>query len=469
MISSVRMKLTSWYVGVLAAVLALFSVGAYGLIAQSLYARVEGELRTVQQVAATSLHKDAEEGDSVQLSAVTTVRELANPPTRVAIYDGAGRLLAKNSPDDGPPLTPPPGLAPPGEVTVYDLPDGHGADDSLLVATQAVLTTPGDREYVVIVSQPLEPIRDELATIRRVFFSVIPAALALAGLGGWFLARRSLAPAVAMSEEARRIGAEDLARRLPVAHPGDELGRLATNINELLGRLHESFTMQRQFMADASHELRTPLSVVGTAVEVTLEQPARTEQEYRDALALVREQNQRLARTVEDMFILARADSGRYPLRRVGFYIDELLDEAVRAARILGASRGIEVTSDSFGEAPFTGDEDLLRQMFLNLLDNALKHTPAGGKVHAALAKENGHAVVSIVDTGSGIPAEAQPHIFERFYRVDRARSRAASGSGSGAGLGLSIALWIAEAHGGRLEIAQSDERGTTIRVTLPV
>jgi heavy metal sensor kinase len=468
MISSVRTRLTLWYVGVLAAVLVLFAVGVYGFFAQSLYDRADSELRVVQQVAVTSLEKDAEEGDSVEVSAETTARELLNPPQRVTIYDGAGRLLADNAIDEDEPPLPPPGRGEPGEVVVYTVPEEAGDDDLLLVAAQLVAIAQGDREFVVVASQPLEPITDELDTIWNALAYSIPVALALAGIGGWYLARRSLAPAVAMSEEARRIGAEDLRRRLPVANPRDELGRLATNFNELLGRLHEAFWLQRQFMADASHELRTPLSVVGTAVEVTLEKEGRSEAEYREALELVGEQNRRLARTVEDMFTLARADAGRYPLRREGFYLDETVEEAARAARVLGSRRGVDVTSEAFGEAPFAGDEDLVRQMVMNLLDNAVKHTPEGGSVRATLARNARRYVLTVEDTGSGIPAEARPHVFERFYRVDRARSRAEATAGGGAGLGLPIARWIAEAHGGALDLARSDERGTAFRVTLP-
>ncbi len=471
MISSVRTRLTFWYVGVLAAVLGLSAFGVYGLFAQSLYDRAEAELRTVHQVAVTSLEKDAEEGDSIEISAETTVREVYNPPQRVMIYDRAGRLLADNDPDYEPPPAPPRlDRLEPGEILLYTEPEAERDDDDDLqmVAAQLIKTAREGREFVIVASQPLEAVEDELGTIRSVFSSVIPAALVLAGVGGWFLARRSLAPAVAMSDEARRISAEDLERRLPVANPGDELGRLATNFNELLGRLHEAFSQQRQFMADASHELRTPLSVVGTAVEVTLEKEGRSESEYREALELVGEQNQRLARTVEDMFTLARADSGRYPLRREAFYLEETIDEAVRAARVLGERRGVVVSYDTFGEAPFVGDEDLIRQLVLNLLDNALKHTPRGGSVRAELARQNGGYAITVEDTGSGIPADARPHIFERFYRVDRARSRAATGSGSGAGLGLPIARWIAEIHGGRLALSRSDERGTAFCVTLP-
>ncbi|MGH9903547.1 MAG: sensor histidine kinase, partial [Pyrinomonadaceae bacterium] len=263
--------------------------------------------------------------------------------------------------------------------------------------------------------------------------------LALAGLAGFFLARRSLAPVAAMSERARRIGAENLGERLPVANPRDELGRLAAAFNELLARLDASFDRQRQFMADASHELRTPLSVMHTTAEVTLEQPRRAEGEYRDALEMMDAQVRRLSRIVEDMFTLARADAGRRPLRGSDFYLEELIGETARAARMLAERKGVSVeVAGAEAETPFRGDEGLLRQMLLNLLDNAVRHTPAGGRVRVSLARSDSVCEISVADSGRGIPAEARAHIFERFYRADEARARAGTDGGGGAGLGLS-------------------------------
>jgi heavy metal sensor kinase len=466
-ISSVRARLTLWYVGVLAAVLVAFSAGVYGLLARTLYDRIEAELRSVQQVAITSLENDAEEGQTARGAAESTALELFNPPQRVTIYDASGQLLADNGLEDAPPRPAPDALGDEQDVAVYSAPEEPGDDDMILVAVRAATISAEGRRYVIVASHPLEAIEDELEALGQVFLYVIPGALLLAGVGGWFLAKRSLAPAVAMSEQARRIGAEDLTRRLPIANERDELGRLATNFNELLDRLHAAFQLQRQFMADASHELRTPVSVVGTTVEVMLEKDGRSEVELRDALEVIGEQNQRLARTVHDMFLLARADAGHYPLQETRFYLDETIEEAGRTARLLGAKRGVGVETETPGDAPLHGDEDLVRQMVTNLAENAVKHTPAGGSVRVSLAREGDAYVVTVSDTGTGIPLEAQPHVFERFYRVDRARARA--GGSGGAGLGLPIARWIAEAHGGRLVLARSDDSGSTFRATLPI
>ena len=207
---------------------------------------------------------------------------------------------------------PPLDSIPDDELRLYTAPgeDGEGQR----VATRRVKIGDADPPYLIVVSQPLETVTEELAMLRRVFLIAVPLALLLAGLGGFFLARKSLAPVVAMSERARQISAENLERRLPVANPRDELGQLASTFNELLARLDASFDLQRQFMADASHELRTPLSVMRTATQVILEKPRRDENEYRDALAMINDQTRRLSRIVDDMFTLARADAGRRPL-----------------------------------------------------------------------------------------------------------------------------------------------------------
>jgi signal transduction histidine kinase len=226
---------------------------------------------------------------------------------------------------------------------------------------------------------------------------------------------------------------------------------------------------QRQFMADASHELRTPLFAVQAAADVTLQRGHREEGEYRDALGLVADQARRLTRIVEEMFTLARADAGHLPLRRAPLYLDEVLADVGRAARVLAEPRRVTVELPAGPESPLVGDEDLLRRMVLNLVDNAIKHSPPGGVVRVGLDRAGDAYRVTVSDQGPGIPAEARERVFERFFRLDAARARDDAGSGgSGAGLGLAIARWVAEAHGGRLELVRSDAAGTLFAATLP-
>ena len=208
----------------------------------------------------------------------------------------------------------------------------------------------------------------------------------------------------------------------------DELGRLAKTFNALFGRLETAFAQQRQFMADASHELRTPIATARTAASVTLQEPSRSETEYRDALRIVDDQTRRLTRLVEDMFTLARADAGQYPLQRGNFYLDELAEEVGRAGSVLGARRNVSVEVAAPAGMAFLGDEDLLRRMLQNLVDNAIRHTAPGSIVRLTLAETNGEYLITVSDMGSGIPPEAQPHIFERFYRADTSRTRTPTG-----------------------------------------
>jgi signal transduction histidine kinase len=269
-----------------------------------------------------------------------------------------------------------------------------------------------------------------------------------------------------MARTTRRITAENLDERVLVRNPRSELGQLATSFNELLSRLSASFGRQRQFMTDASHELRTPLSVMRTAAQVALQKPHRPEGAYREALDSIERQTHALGRIVNDMFTLARADSGGIVVQSTEMYLDEVLAEAVQTVSVLAKRRTIRLETPALHEAPYRGDEGLLRQMFINLLDNAVKYTLEGGMVCVLLERQESEYRVIISDTGVGIPAEAQPYIFDRFFRVDKSRTQ--NVDGNGAGLGLSIALWIAQVHGGRLELQHSDGAGSRFSIALP-
>jgi signal transduction histidine kinase len=271
---------------------------------------------------------------------------------------------------------------------------------------------------------------------------------------------------MAMAARARRIGVGDLSARLPVANPADELGSLAETFNELLGRLEAAVMQQRQFMADASHELRTPVTTARTAATVALQQEHRDERDYRDTLAIVEQQAARLSRIVEDLFTLARADAGNYPVRRDAMYLDEIVEEMVRAAAVVAATKKVTVERRSVESASLVGDEDLIRRLIGNLLDNAIRHSPAGSTVVVELRREHSGYSILVSDAGPGIPADDQPHIFERFYRADRSRARGPRDGG--AGLGLAMARWIATVHGGSVTLTRSSHTGSTFTAFLP-
>jgi len=224
-------------------------------------------------------------------------------------------------------------------------------------------------------------------------------------------------------------------------------------------------------MADASHELRTPIAIMRSEAEVVLSEPETSNQELRESIAIFKDETKRLTGIVEDLFMLARADAGQYQLTPKEFYLDELAGEVTHAVRTLAAERELTLQLSATQEMPFRGDENLLRRLLLNLVDNAIKYTPRGGSVTVSCKQEGERYIVTVSDTGPGVPAKAQPHIFDRFYRADSARSRAeddGAGLTSGAGLGLSIARWVGEAHEGSLELLHSSTAGSVFQLSLP-
>jgi heavy metal sensor kinase len=382
------------------------------------------------------------------------------PGFAIAVYDGPRLVGFKDGLE---------GYRPPPPKTVdsalhYDRLAVDGKP--LRLAVQQVVAE-GVGSYQFVAASSLDAVESGLSDLRETFYLAIPLALAAAAIGGFLLARKSLAPVVAMSDTADQIGSKDLSQRLHVDNPKDELGRLGITLNRLLSRLEGSFDQQRQFMADSSHELRTPIYVAHTAAQVMLEKEGRSEDEYREALHVVDNQLKRLQHVVEDMFILARADSGAYPLHLENFDLGETLDESVRAARLLALRRNIQVTGPELSEIPCRGDERLIRRLLMILLDNAVKYTPDGGFVSLSTDLSDPDVYrVTVSDTGPGIPPQARPHLFERFFRVDAARS--GRPGESGAGLGLAIGKWIAEVHGGSIALQEAGAKGCQFMVALP-
>jgi heavy metal sensor kinase len=465
-IDSVRGRLTLFWVAALAATLIVVGGLIYALLARALYNRIDDNLRAVVQITTTSLSNDLGEGQDYEDAARSTAAELSSPQQMLAIYAVDGRLLAEGGRDDDLGLSlPPPDTIPADDVLLLTVVEARDDDDRHRLAFRQVSIPPTGARYVIVAGSSLEPTDEELESLREILSYVVPLAIVLAGAGGWFLARQSLAPVAAMAARARRIGVEDLHARLPVANPRDELGRLAETFNALLDRLEASLTQQREFMADASHELRTPVTTARTAAAVALQQPHRDEQEYRDALAIIEQQTTRLSRIVNDMFTLARADTGSYPLRHTPLYLDEVVDEVVRAARVLADRKQVAIELAADGSAGFTGDEDLIRRLVANLIDNAVRFAPAGTAVRVELVARPDGCTISVTDNGPGVAPEIQPHIFERFYRGDQARTQ----TDGGAGLGLALARWIARAHGGDVTLGHSSSTSTTFTVDLPI
>lgn len=472
MLDSFRGRLTVWYTIVLGLLLVLFSVGFYSLLSASVHARLDAGLASAVDVTALSLnheiveHGGQEHGEASVRDVLETMLGTSFPRQTVVIFDGsrfvAGKLGAEGLPLDA--LTE---IFPAPPEPYFGSRDRGGV--RYRFASREVLVPSILHRYQVLASEATTARDQELATVRQLLAICVPVGMLLAAGGGYFLARRSLEPVMAMSAAAQRISSSTLHERLDVRNPRDELGKLAATFNRLLERLDQAFAQQRRFMADASHELRTPLSVALTATQVNLEGDLRAADDYRDALRIVSEQLTRLRRVTQDMFLLARADAGGLQPAFATLYLDEVMDDTVRAARVMGARKGAAIGWSGPREAAMWGDEGLLRQLLLILLDNAVRHIGEHGQVDITLDRQAAAYHLTVRDNGCGIPEADRPHVFDRFYRADKARSRDERLSGGGAGLGLAIAQSIVQAHGGSLALTETSPRGTVFTVVLPI
>ena len=292
----------------------------------------------------------------------------------------------------------------------------------------------------------------------------LPLALGLAGFGGYYLARRALSPVERMALRAREISAERLAARIDVENPHDELGLLAQAFNETLARLERSFEQLKRFTSDASHELRTPLTAIRSVGEIGIQQDGDRDH-YREVIGSMLEETERLSRLVENLLTISRADSGQIRLAQTTVALMPLVQEASSLLDVLAEERGQTVSIDGDASIHVEADGVILRQVVINLLDNAIKYSPQSGHISVRVIRSDpGSACVEVEDCGPGIPPEHRDKVFDRFYRIDEARSREAGG----AGLGLALAKWGAEAHGGRLEL-DSTRTGCIFRLFLPV
>jgi heavy metal sensor kinase len=481
MLDSVRVRLTVWYSAVLAVVLVLVSATTYLIVRKTSMQRTDADLEVLSDSFLVTFQDELSDTPGTRTSAVSSaarqsmVEHRSNSDAFVVVGPG-GEIVATSSE-----------AISTGESSHSSLTRALASSDFHRFAKTSqgkdvnLETIRGERSrfraysrqfnangqnYLLIVLHSLHGQNEMLETIRLTFTWMILVGLLLAGTGGYFLARKSLAPVVAMGEQARHIGATNLHDRLPVLNAKDELGQLATTFNDLLDRLDRSFERQRRFIADASHELRTPLAILRGEAEVAMSQHGRKAEDYLESLGILHEETSRLIKIVEDLFTLTRADSGQNLLSPEDVYLEEVVAECAHSARTLAREKNIELRVDASSECLVRGDQALLRRMILNLLDNAIKYTAEGGRVEIACRATNTGFEVEVTDTGPGIPLELQSRIFERFFRVDPARSR--SGREGGAGLGLSIALWIAEAHHGRLELVRSDATGSHFAVYLP-
>jgi heavy metal sensor kinase len=321
----------------------------------------------------------------------------------------------------------------------------------------------GELKYIIQVVTTLEFVDTSLRNFRSNIVQAIPLVLLLGALGGWLLARGSLKPIGEVTRTTRRITASNLTERIGLHHTGDELDELIMTINDMIARIEDAFKRIMQFTADASHELRTPLCSMKGEIEVALSQE-RNAEEYRRTLIDCGERLEELVKLLNGLLLLARADSGEEVVHSAPLALGELLINLSDFFDPLARQKDITLSLESVEDARVMGDKTLLLQLFTNLIDNAIKYTPEGGKITLKMNTDSKMVEISVVDTGIGIPEDDLPHIFKRFYRVDQSRSREAGGSG----LGLSICHFIVEAHHGSIKVESEVNRGSIFTVYLP-
>jgi heavy metal sensor kinase len=451
---SLRARLTAWYSLLLVLTIVVFSAAVLWLHWRLLLDQFDEALRSVNATANNVVEEELNETDLLS-AAAQMVEVVRVPDGRVQLLDASGT-----------PIFPAAKVMPlPPDVRVAGVSRAtstlSGPDAKLWRVMIRRRTTNG-QEYLIAVGAPLDETLEQWRTLLKACLIGIPLALVLAVAGGLWLGRHGLQPLTKMAADAQAITTETLDRRLTVPSATTELERLATSFNHVLERLGSALATQRRFMADASHELRTPVSIMRTAADVTLSQPVRDEEDYREALATVSQQTSRLTRLVDDMLVLARADAGGYPVIMAPVDLTGVVHDCIRELSVRADDKAIAIRSE-LEPIALRGDEALLRRMLSNLLGNALTYTPRGGTVTVTLARSDDGVVLRVADTGPGIAPEDRERVFERFVRLDAARTT------GGAGLGLAIARWVAEAHGGGVRILSSGPGGSVFAATLPV
>jgi heavy metal sensor kinase len=457
----IRLRLTLWYVVLLAIILAVFIAGVYLLLRQSLYRNLDESMLNQANVLLDIVQY---EGDRLFLPSEVSEMGRSQDEDFVRLFDASGNLLRF---DNSAALEQVPVDAEvvantlQGESITRSVKIGEN-DDLMRVITLPIIR---DEEIVGVleVGQSEEDVSDTLTSLLYVMMLAYPLALLAASFDGVFLAGQALSPIDNITRTARQISADDLHQRLNLSLPDDEVGRLARTFDEMIARLDDAFQRQRRFTADASHELRTPLTIIKGQIEVALQRD-REPEAYRQVLQGINVEVDRLIRLTSSLLTLTRADTGQILLRFEDVAVAEVVTGAFEQIRPTASEKGLECQLDPGPPVMIRGDQDLLLQLMLNLSDNAIRYTPSGGQVALGWRVNKDQVQLWVQDTGIGISQEHLPYLFDRFYRVDKARSRAEGG----VGLGLAISHWIAEAHQGSIHVESAPGKGSTFTVLLP-
>lgn len=458
---SIRLRLTVWYVGVLAVLLIAFDLLVYSVLGFGLQAEAQRTIQGRTQVVATYIR---EKNDPLFLLVSGLVKlppidVFSSPGVYVQIVWSDGAIVSRsdNLGDQQLPVN---------EANLNRVLRGDIAQETTLVGTSRLLLHSEPLEIggqIVGVIQVGQSLQEMDQTLRFTAYLLTISSLITVGIAaviGYLLARGALHPVDEMTRSALEISrTSNLQQRLEVTGQ-DELGRLAATFNELLDRLEVLFKTQERFVADVSHELRTPLTAIQGNIDLLKKWAGQNDEIRKEALEIIQEETARMARLAADLLLLAQADAG-IQLQLKPVELDTLLLEVYRHGRMMADGREIKLGHED--QATVLGDSDRLKQLLLNLVDNAVTYTPPEGEIVLMLYREPEWTRVLVKDNGIGIPAEDLPHIFDRFYRGGRARSDRRVGTG----LGLSIARWVAEAHGGNLTVESAEGRGTTFTLWL--
>jgi heavy metal sensor kinase len=449
---SIGARLTMWYAAAFAVGLVVLGVAMWFAVRQSLYHAIDESLRDRVE----GIHRFIED-HKTRLSLDEVKEEFHAHGDLFQVVDDAGNIVHRADTLNDVPM-------PPFDASITEARFDDVADSGVPLRFLSANVAIDGRPFAVQVAAPLRDLQQGLRDALRVLLPLFPVVLVLASGGGYLMSRRALAPVDRITQTARSITADNLSQRLAVPQTGDEIERLSQTLNEMIARIESAFTRISRFTADASHELRTPLAVMRTTAEVALRGP-QSAAEQRSALEHIIAEIERTSSLVENLLLMAKADS-RDELRKQPVDIVAALREACAQADVLARVKGVQLEM----RVPdvvlsVMGDREALRRLFLILFDNAVKYTPAGGTLVVSLQQTDGHVIGTVKDTGIGISTADLPFIFDRFYRVDQARSR----DQGGVGLGLAIGRWITQAHGGTIRVESVLNVGSLFTVQLPL
>lgn len=455
---SIRLRLTLWYVVVLLLGLALFGWGTWLALDQRLMKGVDERLAQKVQGLKTVLEIEgaaAKDRSQIQDELSEFTREIGDGQL-IQIRESSGGFLL---PASGDPFFP--GSLMSGETAYRTIsPNREQPGRAFRIFTSRI--DYAGQTYAVLVATPLEDVQAVLQNLRNLLLTMAPLVLIAACLGGYWISRRALAPVDEITRVAKSISVENLSKRLVVPQTDDELQRMSETWNQVLERLETAVMRIRQFTADASHELRTPVALIRSTAELALRRE-RDREEYRKALREIEHEAERMTELTASLLTLARADSDKAEFALTPLDLNIIVREVIHQSEPLAGAKGVHLNAQ-LAESPAAAavNEAAMRRLLLILIDNALKYTPPGGSVDVSTRERDHQVTLSVKDTGEGIPADALPHIFERFYRADEARGR-----NGGAGLGLSIARMIAQAHGSEIEVESAPGAGSCFRLSL--